>query len=427
MVIDPITAPIVRRLFDEAIAGRSYSDMREGLNREGVPPPTPKNNVDSRSETWSVNTIADLLHKRQYAGYVVWGLNSTSGDPPVIVRGLHEAIVSDEYFELAGRTLASKAPEVTHPRQTGSVYMMSQLLRCRQCGHNLIVRPSKNQSSRYYQCRTRRHDGAGVCNCPNLNIRRFEERFLQVVLDDILCPSNVQAAIARISEEVSGPSQEQHARLVTIDQELSDIRQRQARVMEPYEKGAYTVDDFGWRMTPLREAEADLREKRANSEKDLDEQTAMISDPRKVLEFVKEVSAFVRHSPPKDRKQMLRRFIKCVWIEPGWGTVEYRIPLPRDAKRPEATELVLALDEPVPPIARVAPVGQGSPARTDRTTPRLRRRLRLRPRLGRSGNHHAHSKEQLLQCKVGDKPDTGPQQTHRRDRRAGPRIIPVPR
>ncbi len=106
--------------------------MREGVNREGVPPPTPKNNVDSRSETWSVNTIADLLDKRQYAGYVVWGLNSTSGDPPVIVRGLHEAIVSDEDFELAGRTLASKAPEVTHPRQTGSVYIMSQLLRRRQ-------------------------------------------------------------------------------------------------------------------------------------------------------------------------------------------------------------------------------------------------------------------------------------------------------
>ena len=180
-----------------------------------------------------------------------------------------------------------------------------------------------------------------------------------MALDDILCPSNVQAAIARISEEVSGPSQEQHARLVIIDQELSDIRQRQARVMEAYEKGAYTVDDFGWRMTPLREAEADMKEKRAQAARDLSEQTTMASDPQRVLEFVREVSAFMGNSSPKDRKQMLKRFIKCVWIEPGWGTVEYRIPLPKDAKRPQATELVLALDEPVPPITRAAPQTRG--------------------------------------------------------------------
>ncbi len=180
-----------------------------------------------------------------------------------------------------------------------------------------------------------------------------------MALDDILCPSNVQAAIARISEEVSGPSQEQHARLVTIDQELSDIRQRQARVMEAYEKGAYTVDDFGWRMTPLREAEADLKEKRAQAARDLSEQTTMASDPQQVLEFVREVSAFMGHSSPKDRNQMLKRFIKCVWIVPGWGTVEYRIPLPKDAKRPQATELVLALDEQVPPITRAAPHTRG--------------------------------------------------------------------
>ena len=57
---------------------------------------------------------------------------------------------------------------------------------------------------------------------------------------------------------------------------------------------------------------------------------------------------------------MLNRFIKCIWIEPGKGTVVYRVPLPEDAKRPHATELVLALEEPVPPTVRVAPHEWGS-------------------------------------------------------------------
>ena len=57
---------------------------------------------------------------------------------------------------------------------------------------------------------------------------------------------------------------------------------------------------------------------------------------------------------PKDRRKMLRRFIHCVWIEPGKGTIMYRIQVPKYAKRPEATELVLALDERLPPIARLS-------------------------------------------------------------------------
>ena len=78
-----------------------------------------------------------------------------------------------------------------------------------------------------------------------------------------------------------------------------------------------------------------------------------------MLAFIAQVADIIRHSSPKDRKQMLKRLIQCVWIEPGKATVVYRIPLPQDAKRPEANELVSARREPVPPIARVTPHPRG--------------------------------------------------------------------
>ena len=81
----------------------------------------------------------------------------------------------------------------------------------------------------------------------------------------------------------------------------------------------------------------------------------MLARPEEVLQFTSQLSDFLENSSPKDRKQMLNRFIKCIWIEPGKGTVVYRIPLPKDAKRPHATELVLALDGPVPPTVRLTP------------------------------------------------------------------------
>ena len=283
-------------------------------------------------------------------------MSSQSGDPPVIAKGRHESIVSEDEFSLAGRAMASKAPQVTHPKQTASVYMLSRMLQCRHCGESLTVRPSKRQSSRYYQCRTRRLDGVEVCGCPNLNVQKLDERVLRVVLDDILCPSNVQVAIAKMSEELTKPYEEKHAILQAIESELADLSGRQSRVMEAYEAKAYTVDDYKRRIAPLRATEAGLKVKRAEVAGELDHQTAVLARPEEVLQFASELSDFLENSSPKDRKQMLNRFIKCIWIEPGKGTVVYRIPLPKDANRPHATELVLALDGPVPPTVRLTPL-----------------------------------------------------------------------
>ena len=187
----------------------------------------------------------------------------------------------------------------------------------------------------------------------------MDERVLRAVLDDILCPSNVQAAIGKMAEELTKPYEEQRDILQAIEGELADLDQRQTRVMGAYEAGAYTVEDFSRRMAPLRATEAELKDKRAEVSRELDHQVAVLAKPEEVLQFVSQLSDFLEKSSPKDRKQMLNRFIKCIWIEPGKGTVVYRIPLPMDAKRPQATEVVLALDEPVPPTVRLAPHTRG--------------------------------------------------------------------
>ena len=89
----------------------------------------------------------------------------------------------------------------------------------------------------------------------------------------------------------------------------------QSRVMEAYEAKAYTVDDYKRRMAPLRATEAGLKAKRAEVAGELDHQTAVLARPEEVLQFASELSDFLENSPPKDRKQMLNRFVKCIWIE----------------------------------------------------------------------------------------------------------------
>ena len=302
-VIEPSEAAVVRRIFRETIAGRSRQDIRRGLKEDSIPTALPKNSGEARSKQWPINTIGKIQHNLHYAGFIVWGVNSKSGDPPIIAPGLHEPIVSKEDFFQAERVMASNAPTIVHPKRTSSVYMMSGMLWCRLCGKKFVVRPSKCQTSRYYQCQTRRHDGVEVCDCPNLNIRDFEERFLEALFDDILCPSNLKCVIASMNRELALPYEEKYAWLASIEKELEAVYERQARIMTAYEGGAYTVDDYSKRMAPLRQEEADLRQRIEGTDKNLEHQAMVLTNPEAIMEFASHVSrAAAKHTTVAERK-----------------------------------------------------------------------------------------------------------------------------
>ena len=142
-------------------------------------------------------------------------------------------------------------------------------------------------------------------------------------------------AVAKMAEELTAPHDEQQARHLSFDNELLDLQKRQTRIMEAYEKGAYTVDDYTRRITPLREAEAGLKSEYPRPPESLTKRysrqtsaSAGIHCPRSCLQ---------PSLPSQRTKQMLTRFIKCVWIEPAKGlscTVSRCPRTPNDPERP---------------------------------------------------------------------------------------------
>ena len=350
---------IVRRVILEAGAGKSANEIRAGLNQDGIPA--------RKGGKWADSTIHQMVHNLHYTGLIVWGVNSASGDPPVIAPGRHKPIVSDEEMQQAIQVFASKFHKLVNPRQTASEYMMSGLLICRLCGSPLTVRNNTTKGTAYYVCKARKEDGIASCPLPYINIKRFDKKFLEVTLDDILVPETVQGAIDHIASELSGPYEQQAATVLALEADIRKVKDQQDRVMAAYEAGAYTVTDFTKRMEPLRRTEADLETKRKEAERQLDQQAAIIAEPTMVLEFARQVAEFIKHSTPKQRKQVLQRFVKCVWIEPGKDKKEkarakimYRIPLPRDAGKSRNSERELALlREPVSPSALLSPHARG--------------------------------------------------------------------
>lgn len=76
MIVDPETAPIVRRIFTDVIAGKSTSQVARELNAEGILTPQQYKGVARRKGSpskalWTHNRILDMLKNVKYTGCMV--------------------------------------------------------------------------------------------------------------------------------------------------------------------------------------------------------------------------------------------------------------------------------------------------------------------------------------------------------------------
>nr|WP_314463644.1 recombinase family protein [uncultured Clostridium sp.] len=128
LLIDPVTAPVVREIFERASKGEAPSKIAMLLNQKGVKTPAdyrcflrhelfPENGEENKG--WISGTICKILSNPVYTGDIVQGKSSklsfksqiTVSIPKeewIVVKNKHDPIVSREMFEQAGRRKISR-------------------------------------------------------------------------------------------------------------------------------------------------------------------------------------------------------------------------------------------------------------------------------------------------------------------------------
>ena len=147
MVIDPETAPIVRRIFTDVIGGKSTSQVARELNAEGIPTPQQYKGVSRRKDSpskalWTHNRILDMLKNIKYTGCMV---NHTRESMVIRAKSqrrvpkeewiyhenAHEAIVTMEEFEAAQAALRKVRPHTKKNKENSFPFY------CAHCGRKL--------------------------------------------------------------------------------------------------------------------------------------------------------------------------------------------------------------------------------------------------------------------------------------------------
>ena len=144
MIVDPVTAPIVRRIFTDVIAGKSTSQVARELNAEGILTPQQYKGVARRKGSpskalWTHNRILDMLKNVKYTGCMV---NHTRESMVIRAKtqrkedwiyheNAHEAIVTTEEFEAAQAALRKVRPHTKKNKENSFPFY------CAHCGRKL--------------------------------------------------------------------------------------------------------------------------------------------------------------------------------------------------------------------------------------------------------------------------------------------------
>jgi site-specific DNA recombinase len=337
LVVNPTEAAIVRRIFKLSAGGNSLKTITRTLNAERVPAPRPRK--DRVGGEWCPTAIREMLKNKLYTGNVVWNrskfvkapgtnkrqrrmrpesewLRSTNPDLAIIEQDLWNAVRA-RFASLPDIWGSQKKPGLL-PRSMSSPYLFSGLLKCGECGANLIIATGGGTHRHPKYACSRRFNRGGCEN--DLYIRRddLEDLLLGKLQSEILRPEVVNYAVMEFQKQLEGA-------LGSLSDDLAEMRQRKTRLEAEMRRLVAAVAESGHSKSLLDEI--------ARKESELQGITDRLlsASPESIESRIDEIRKFVLDGLESLRDQ-LRKDPALARTELMKHTSEIRMTPHRDAK-----------------------------------------------------------------------------------------------
>lgn len=201
--VDPATAPVVQRIFQERSDGLSYNDIAARLIADGIPSPS--------GGLWAASSITGILRRRVYTGEEHWGSSTSRAHryakreetptPAIVVSRPELRLVDADLWasvQPGTRTLSATG-------RGGGVQWAAGLCRCGLCDTVLTVKYNVGPASFSVYCSTcsKRRRLVGDVVVPYIDTRILAEVFKKALLD-LFTPAVRAAFEARLLDRLEG-------------------------------------------------------------------------------------------------------------------------------------------------------------------------------------------------------------------------------
>ncbi|MEN3608369.1 recombinase family protein [Plantactinospora sp. ZYX-F-223] len=342
---DPLTAPVVARIYREFLAGSGIYAIAERLTRDGIPSPSaadPRRNPHRPGNAWAKSAVRVILANPRYTGRQVWNRQRKTEmliDIEDVALGhetkmrwnpsrewiystnrVHEPLVDDETFEQVQTLVAAGArrPGVkTKPRASKRGYVLSGLLFCGLCDRRMVG--SFNNNRNHYRCTYAAEyaDAHAIAHPRSLYIR--EDKIVELIdpwIGRAFRPTNLRSTLqAMVDTQHSDTDQHRLAaargKITTCDTKLDRYRAALEAGTDPVLVQRWTTQVQAEKSV----AEAELRQ--------LTARRAMTPDEiNTIVEALNGITAILRTAEPADKAEVYRQLGLKLTYKPGPRIIE---------------------------------------------------------------------------------------------------------
>jgi site-specific DNA recombinase len=297
--INEAEAEVIRRIFQMYANYFSLKSITKTLNTEHVPPPRKRR--DRSSPTWCPSAIREMLRRELYIGQIVWNRRKFVKVPRTNKRVSRQRpeservflpvpdlrIVDQELWDRVQKRIAFVAEEYNYANRPGlthrastSPYLLTGILKCGACGHNLIIVTGRgNGGHPRYGCPINFNRGA-CANGVKLRADEIEARLFSDLQNAVLQPEAIEYAVQEFERQLQSS-------LSALDTRIGQMRQRASQLQKEIANLAATAAQCG--PTPVLVKEIN------NRQEDLEDITRQIlgTEPDTVSAEIGRIRRFV--------------------------------------------------------------------------------------------------------------------------------------
>jgi DNA invertase Pin-like site-specific DNA recombinase len=330
LIIDPVAAPVVLRIFQMAAQGIGQIRIAKNLNQESIPCPSEYKRLMGEKYTnskrlestryWTYATIHRILQNPVYIGSMIAGrtvrpnMHSKAVSNPkenwIVVEHTHEAIISPALWETVQAQITQNSRVIDFD---GNVSLFAGLLTCGDCGRAMCKTTWGNLVT--YACGSYHRYGSTVCSSHYLRQDTLEA----IVLEDInriLATITDLKALAQENTASSPTAINKDTEKRKLEAALARVQRLKKSTYEDYKDGLLTRDEFLRYKADYDHQEQTLQAQAAQ---------AQASDPTDILEnpWVDKLLA-LGHLTALDRPTLVQTVEKIRVFEDKHLEITYR-------------------------------------------------------------------------------------------------------
>lgn len=241
-VINPETAPIVKKIYQDFLDGMSILQIARQLNHLGI--------KTTRGGLWENRTVDYILQNPVYIGKIRWNpkrrtRRNFDDEDIIIVDGTHQPIIDvDTYNQVQAKREQLKKSHKKYTHEIKDIYMLHGLVKCSNCGASLCA-AVKGKS---LQCIKYTH---GKCDkSHSITI----EKLNQIVISTIEQAFNTGNFNLTVKDKKA-------TKQIDITALIEKEKMKLARIKEAYESGVYTLAEFKQSKEIIEQQISKLQEK----------------------------------------------------------------------------------------------------------------------------------------------------------------------